>query len=222
MLTRIIQPACADLLEGLSGGGVWGRRGRSGKDLRETPPLDLRRRGDLQPIGKPANCDRGRENEKFFGTEDVSDPDDTPEDVEDEEEPEFCEATSRSVRRLTLFNTTRRGLRDPGLAHEVEAYRNISREAFWNEKFRVTVEDQSLFLTSRGREGWGGGIGGFSRGSHGFRGERTGNQSSPTEYKGETIDHNNYIMEPPLTPPPQSKLFLPTVSPLYQTLRSWE
>ena len=157
MLTRIIQPACADLLEGLSGGGVWGRRGRSGKDLRETPPLDLRRRGDLQPIGKPANCDRGRENKKFFGTEDVSDPDDTPEDVEDEEEPEFCEATSRSVRRLTLFNMTRRGLRDLGLAHEVEAYRNISREAFWNEKFRVTVEDQSLFLTPRGREGWGGG-----------------------------------------------------------------
>ena len=152
MLTRIIQPACADLLEGLSGGGVWGRRGRSGKDLRETPPLDLRRRGDLEPIGKPANCDRGRENEKFFGTEDVSDPDDTPEDVEDEEEPEFCEATSRSVRRLTLFNMTRRGLRDLGLAHEVEAYRNISREAFWNEKFRVTVEDQSLFLTPRGRE----------------------------------------------------------------------
>ena len=41
----------------------------------------MRRRGDLEPIGKPANCDRGRENEKFFGTEDVSDPDDTPEDV---------------------------------------------------------------------------------------------------------------------------------------------
>ena len=175
MLTRIIQPACADLLEGLSGGGVWGRRGRSGKDLRETPPLDFGRRGDLQPIGKPANCDRGRENEKFFGTEDVSDPDDTPEDVEDEEEPEFCEATSRSVRRLTLFNMTRRGLRDLGLAHEVEAYRNISREAFWNEKFRVTVEDQSLFLTPRGREGWGGGgdrrifegITWFSRGTDG-------------------------------------------------------
>ena len=33
----------------------------------------------------------------FFGTEDVSDPDDTPEDVEDEEEPEFCEAKSQSV-----------------------------------------------------------------------------------------------------------------------------
>ena len=158
MLTRIIQPACADLLEGLSGGGVWGRRGRSGKDLRETPPLDLRRRGDLEPIGKPANCDRGRENEKFFGTEDVSDPDDTPEDVEDEEEPEFCEATSWSVRRLTLFNMTRRGLRDLGLAHEVEAYRNISREAFWNEKFRVTVETSHYFShQGGGRAGWGGG-----------------------------------------------------------------
>ena len=53
-----------------------------------------------------------------------------------------------------------------------------------------------------------------------FGGERTGNQSSPTEYKEKTIDHNNYITEPPLTPPPQSKLFLPTVSPLHQTLRS--
>ena len=78
-------------------GRVWGKRGRSSKDLRETPPIDLRRRGDLQPIGKPENCDRGRENKKFFGTEDVSDPDDTPEDVEDEEEPEFCEAKSQSV-----------------------------------------------------------------------------------------------------------------------------
>ena len=112
MLTRITQPVCADLLEGLPGGGVWdwvwGRHGRSGKDLRETPPLDLRRRGDLQPIGKPANCVRGRDNERCFGTEDVSDPDDTPEDVEDEEEPEFCGATSRAVRRWTLFNMTRR------------------------------------------------------------------------------------------------------------------
>ena len=81
----------------------------------------MRRRGDLQPIGKPENCDRGRENKKFFGTEDVSDPDDTPEDVEDEEEPEFCEATSQSVRRLTLFNMTRRGQGELALAHEVAA-----------------------------------------------------------------------------------------------------
>ena len=160
MLTRIIQPACADLLEGLSGGGVWGRRGRSGKDLRETPPLDLRRRGDLQPIGKPANCDRGRENEKFFGTEDVSDPDDTPEDVEDEEEPEFCEATSRSVRRLTLFNMTRRGLRELGLAHEVEAYRNISREAFWNEKIQGYGWGPVIISHTKGAGGLGRGGGG--------------------------------------------------------------
>ena len=174
MLTRIIQPACADLLEGLSGGGVWGRRGRSGKDLRETPPLDLRRRGDLEPIGKPANCDRGRENEKFFGTEDVSDPDDTPEDVEDEEEPEFCEAKVRqSVRRLTLFNMTRRGQGELALAYEVEAWRNTSRETLWSEKLRVTVEDQSLFLIRGAGRGGGGnrrifeGITWFSEGTDG-------------------------------------------------------
>ena len=82
----------------------------------------MRRQGDLQPIGKPANCDWGRKNKKFFGTEDVSDPDDTLEDVEDEEEPEFCEAKVRqSVRQLTLFNMTRRGQGELALAHEVEA-----------------------------------------------------------------------------------------------------
>ena len=137
-------------------GRVWGKRGRSSKDLRETPPLELRRQGDLQPIGKPANCDWGRENKKFFGTEDVSDPDDTPEDVEDEEEPEFCEAKVRqSVRRLTLFNMTRRGQGELALAHEVEAWRNTSRETLWSEKLRVTVEDQSFFLIrGAGRGGW--------------------------------------------------------------------
>ena len=52
----------------------------------------MRRRGDLQPIGKPPNWVRGRENEGALGAVDVSDPDDTPEDVEDDEEPEFCKA----------------------------------------------------------------------------------------------------------------------------------
>ena len=53
---------------------------------------------------------------------------------------------SQSVRRLTLFNMTRRGQGELVLAHEVEAWRNISRETLWSEKLRVTVEDQSLFL----------------------------------------------------------------------------
>ena len=79
----------------------------------------------------------------------------------------------------------------------------------------------SHYFSSGGRGEEEGGIEGFSRGSHGFRRERTGNQSSLTEYKGETIDHNNYITEPSLTPTPppsppvpKSNLFLPTVSPL--------
>ena len=82
----------------------------------------------------------------------------------------------------------------------------------------------SHYFSSGGRGEGEGEIEGFSRGSHGFRRERTGNQSSPTEYKGETSDHNDYIAEPPQTPTPppppppppvpKSNLFLPTVSPL--------
>ena len=34
---------------------------------------------------------RGREHEVFFVI-DVSDPDDTPEDVDDDDEPEFCQS----------------------------------------------------------------------------------------------------------------------------------
>ena len=39
---------------------------------------------------------RGRENEVFFVT-DISDPDDTPEDVDDDDEPEFCKSTNKSI-----------------------------------------------------------------------------------------------------------------------------
>ena len=37
---------------------------------------------------------RGRENEEAFVT-DTSDPDDTPEDVEDDDEPEFCQSINQ-------------------------------------------------------------------------------------------------------------------------------
>lgn len=80
MLTRIMQPAWADLPEGLGG---WGSR--SGRDRREIPVFFI-----LGGVGGKTR-DRGRENEEIFVT-DVSDPDDTPEDVDDDDEPEFCQA----------------------------------------------------------------------------------------------------------------------------------
>lgn len=79
MLTRIMQPAWADLPEGLGG---WGSR--SGRDRREIPVFFI-----LGGVGGKTR-DRGRENEEIFVT-DVSDPDDTPEDVDDDDEPEFCQ-----------------------------------------------------------------------------------------------------------------------------------
>lgn len=87
MLTRIMQPAWADLPEGLGG---WGSR-RSGRDRREIPVLFMRG-GVESGMGKARA--RGRENEEAFVT-DMSDPDDTPEDVEDDDEPEFCQSINQ-------------------------------------------------------------------------------------------------------------------------------
>ena len=78
MLTRIIQPACADFAEGLGGVGS-----RSGRDRREILVFFI-----SGGVGGKIRA-RGRDHEKFFVT-DVSDPDDTPEDVDDDDEPEFC------------------------------------------------------------------------------------------------------------------------------------
>lgn len=44
---------------------------------------------------------RGREQERFFVT-DVSDPDDTPEDVDDDDEPEFYQSFNQPIK--LLFN----------------------------------------------------------------------------------------------------------------------
>ena len=84
-----MQPACADLPEGLGGLGS-----RSGRDRREIPDFFI-----LGGVGGKIRV-RGREYEMFFIT-DVSDPDDTPEDVEDDDEPEFCQTINQSIR---LFN----------------------------------------------------------------------------------------------------------------------
>lgn len=73
-----MQPAWTDLLDGLSG--------VLGKDRREKPVLP--ERGDEEgTVGKQRP--RGRENEDCLDTDEVSDPVDTPEDVEDEDEPEL-------------------------------------------------------------------------------------------------------------------------------------
>ena len=90
MLTRMMQPACADLPEGLGG---WGSR--SGRDRREIPVFFIP--GGVGGKIRP----RGREQERFFVT-DVSDPDDTPEDVDDDDEPEFYQSFNQPIK--LLFN----------------------------------------------------------------------------------------------------------------------
>ena len=77
-----MQPAWAARLLGLSG--------VAGRDRREKPVLPGR--GEEEgTFGKQRP--RGRENEEGFGVSNtVSDPDDTPEDVEDDDEPEFCQS----------------------------------------------------------------------------------------------------------------------------------
>ena len=79
-----MQPACADLAEGLGGVGS-----RSGRDRREIPVFFI-----SVGVGGKMRV-RGRDHEQFFVT-DVSDPDDTPEDVEDDDEPEFCQSINQS------------------------------------------------------------------------------------------------------------------------------
>lgn len=85
MLTRIIHPACADLAEGLGGVGS-----RSGRDRREIPVFFI-----SVGVGGKMRV-RGRDHEEFFVT-DVSDPDDTPEDVDDDDEPELFLSCRRGM-----------------------------------------------------------------------------------------------------------------------------
>ena len=80
-----MQPACADFAEGLGGVGSL-----SGKDRREIPVFFT-----SGGVGGKIRA-RGRDQEEFFVT-DVSDPDDTPEDVDDDDEPEFCRSISQSI-----------------------------------------------------------------------------------------------------------------------------
>jgi len=80
-----MQPACADLAEGLGGLGS-----RSGRERREIPDFFI-----SGGVGGKIRA-RGREYEMFFVT-DVSDPDDTPEDVDDDDEPEFCQSINQSI-----------------------------------------------------------------------------------------------------------------------------
>ena len=75
-----MQPACADFAEGLGGVGSL-----SGKDRREIPVFFI-----SGGVGGKIRA-RGRDQEEFFVT-DVSDPDDTPEDVDDDDEPECCQS----------------------------------------------------------------------------------------------------------------------------------
>ena len=86
-----MQPACADLADGLGGVGS-----RSGRDRRNIPVFFI-----SVGVGGKMRV-RGRDHEQFFVT-DVSDPDDTPEDVDDDDEPEFCQSINHQSIKL-LFH----------------------------------------------------------------------------------------------------------------------
>lgn len=75
----MMQPAWTDLLDGLSG--------VAGRDLRENPVLPTR--GEAEG-SKGKQRPRGSEKEEGFVIDDESDPEDTPEEVEEDDEPEFC------------------------------------------------------------------------------------------------------------------------------------
>ena len=67
----------------------------NGSDRRDIPDLIIP--GEEERAGEPLHCAaRGRETERAFVTaaDKVSDSDDTPEDVEDDDEPEFCQSNN--------------------------------------------------------------------------------------------------------------------------------
>lgn len=92
-----MQPACADLADGLGGVGS-----RSGRDRRKIPVFFI-----SVGVGGKMRV-RGRDHEQFFVT-DVSDPDDTPEDVDDDDEPEFCQSINHQsiINQSSCCSTTK-------------------------------------------------------------------------------------------------------------------
>ena len=62
------------------------------------------REGD---VARPPKEGLGREDEQWLGNEDVSEPEETPEDEEDKDEPELCQSINQSINQFNvIYNLT--------------------------------------------------------------------------------------------------------------------